>query len=460
MISILFAAATLTIQSVSQNPTTRTVAVDYTVSGEPAVVTLDAVTTNGAPMAATDLLNVAGDANRLVGVGMHRALWQPPAEAGFGPFDANAVQVSLKAWATNAPPDYMVIDLELPDRVRYYTSTNAIPGGVCDIRYKTDFLVMRRIPAAGVVWRMGSTTAVTPGSGGQYRAQEHTHYVKLTEDYYLAIYPTTFRQYYWMNNKSNGTNAFAPWNGDWDWPMGQLQYVVLRNWFHEPECAYMKDLQDKINDDKSYKSWPRDGHEIDAADTPKCSCKGPGTYTPTLRKARDRYGIEFDLPTDAQWEFACRAETGASLYSEKELRRNDYDAGVDELAWYRYNSTNEAYGCCLPHPVGLKKPNGYGLYDMYGNICEFCVDVYQEAPNTDAVVVDPIGNSAAPNYRGITCVIRGGTFDAYAKSCRSAMRLPLSREAANNSVYSADSKALTANFSNGFRLWAPCHAVK
>ena len=464
MISILLAAATLTINSVSQHPTTRTVAVDYTVAGEPAVVTLDAVTTNGAPMAATDLLNVAGDANRLVGVGTHRALWQPPAEAGFGPFDANAVQVSLKAWATNAPPDYMVIDLELPDRVRYYTSTNAIPGGIGDIRYKTDFLVMRRIPAAGVVWRMGSTTDVTPGQGAnpQYRNQEHTHYVKLTEDYYLAVYPTTYRQYYWMNNKTNGANAFETWKGDWDWPMGHLQYVVLRNWFHNSDCDYLKGLNDPVLDDAAHKSWPRDGREIDAANTPYCTCynKTGGKYTPILRKARDRYGIEFDLPTDAQWEFACRAETGKSIYSGRDLSRNDYDAGVAELAWYRYNSTNETYGCCLPHPVGLKKPNGYGLYDMYGNICEFCVDIYQDAPNTDTVVVDPIGKPAEANVRGRNCVIRGGSFDAYAKNCRSAMRLAFSCQAADNNAYSAETSAPAAKQSNGFRLWAPCHAVK
>ena len=465
MISIFLTAATLTIQSISQNPTTRTVAVDYTVSGEPVVVTLDAVTTNGAPMAATDLLNVAGDANRLVGVGTHRALWQPPAEAGFGPFDARAVQVSLKAWATNAPPDYMVIDLELPDRVRYYASTNAIPGGIGDIRYKTDFLVMRRIPAAGVVWRMGSTTAVRPGnwSTGNYRAEEHTHYVKLFEDYYLAVYPTTFRQFYWLNNKANGSNAFASWGGDWDWPMGRMQYVVLRSWFHnDANCPYLKGLSDKYADDTYHKFWPRDGHEIDAANTPKCTCKGGGTYTPTLRKARDRYGVMFDLPTDAQWEFACRAGgNGESLYNGHELGpTNQLDENLDEIAWYVFNSTNAEYGCCLPHPVGLKKPNAYGLYDMIGNISEYCLDIYVEAPNDADVHEDPNGKVPAMNIPN-SCVIRGSTFDGAGVFSRSPARQQIPITYQDNNVFSGDKKTGTAySNSNGFRLWAPCHAVK
>ena len=75
MISILLAAATIAVNTVSQNPVTRTVSVNYTLSGEPAVVTMQSVTTNGAAMADSDLFNVAGDANRLVGVGSHTLLW-------------------------------------------------------------------------------------------------------------------------------------------------------------------------------------------------------------------------------------------------------------------------------------------------------------------------------------------------------------------------------------------------
>ena len=150
MIGILLAAATIAVNSVSQNPVTRTVSVNYTVSGESAVVTLDAVTTNGTAMAAADLFNVAGDANRLVGVGSHTLLWQPPVAAGFGPFAANAVEISLQAWATNAPPDYMVIDLELPDRVRYVgTETDIQKCGCVVVVIGQDGQRLRRVQYHG-----------------------------------------------------------------------------------------------------------------------------------------------------------------------------------------------------------------------------------------------------------------------------------------------------------------------
>ena len=119
------AAPSISIDSVTQGAT-RAVTVGYTLSGEPAVVTLDAVSTNGAAMASSDLLVVSGGANRLMQTGSHTLVWQPPADAGFGPFDAGAVKVALKAWPTNSPPDYMVVDLVQKDRgARYYASAEA-----------------------------------------------------------------------------------------------------------------------------------------------------------------------------------------------------------------------------------------------------------------------------------------------------------------------------------------------
>jgi len=461
MMNLLLIAATLTVNSVSQNAASRIVTVNYTLANGPAVVTMGSVTTNGAAMAAESLYNVSGEANKFVTDGTYSLTWLPPAEAGFGPFDAANVEVSLKAWATNAPPDYMVIDLEQPSRIRYYQFAGEIPGGVTDDRYKTDYLVMRRIPAAGVEWRMGSTTSVRPGSWGSYRNEEHTHYVKLTEDYYLGVYPVTFRHFYWLNNQSAGTDAFASFGGDWSWPMGRQQFVVLRSWFHNSaDCSYLKGLADPYADDAYHKFWPRDGHEIDANNTPKCACKSGGKYTPTLRKARDRYGVMFDLPTDAQWEFACRAEEGASLYNGQELGPIDrLDDNLDEIAWYVFNSSNATYNCCLPHPVGLKKPNAYGLYDMIGNISEFCLDIYEHAPNDNVVHEDPKGKVPAVNIAN-SCVIRGGTFDGTASFSRSPARQQIPITYADNSVFTGDKKGSAAAHSNGFRLWAPCHAVR
>lgn len=75
----------------------------------------------------------------------------------------------------------------------------------------------------------------------------------------------------------------------------------------------------------------------------------------------DQAADGFRLPTEAEWEYACRAET-------KEIRYGD----LDKLAWYKDNSEK------TPHNVGLKEPNPWGLYDMLGNVWEWCSDIYDE----------------------------------------------------------------------------------
>lgn len=443
-VGALFAVPSISNIRVAQDAATRTVAITYDLAGEPAVVTLSGVATNGASMAEDMLSNVSGAANRLVAVGNDNVMrWQPPQTAGFGPFAANTVSVSLQAWATNAPPDWMVVDLCVTNRVRYYASFNAIPGGVADVRYKTSYLVMRRIPAAGVVWRMGSPSSEAESSG--FRSNEHTHYVTLDEDYYLGVYPVTYRQFYYLNGNANYSNVdpFAGVGGsDDDMPIAAVQYVVLRSWFH-------KNCDGTCSANNKY--WPRDGHSIDGISAAKCVNNGGGTYTPCLRTMRNKYGLEFDLPTDAQWEFACRG--GSSTY---ESRYGE----MDDIAWYLLNSTNETYNCCTPHPVGLKHPNGYGLCDMLGGIAELCLDFYAESDNSDVIATNPAGPDDVVNDSSANRVTRGGTFDSASKFCRAAMRRPIGCTWADNSVYSSDTKGAVAAKSNGFRLWLPAHAVK
>ena len=457
-LTALAANPSITNVRIAQDAATRTVSVTYDLAGAPAVVTLDGVATNHAAMADGDILNVSGAANRLVPVGTDNVLrWLPPPSAGFGPFAAGAVSVSLKAWATNAPPDWMVIDLSVTNRVRYYATSNAIPGGISDTRYKTSYLVMRRIPAAGVVWRMGSPS--TEAEASEYRDNEHTHYVTLDEDYYIGIHPVTFRQFYYLNGNNDcdqKTNyTFTAIGGtDDDWPVAGIQYVCLRSWMHDQRYG----CTDNCGVYNNY--WPRDGHAIDAAYTHKCLHTGGEneganlTYTPYLRRMRDKYGLEFDIPTDAQWEFACRG--GATEY---ESRYGD----IDDIAWYAFNSSNETYNCCVPHPVGLKMPNGYGLYDMLGGIAELCLDFYVVSTNSVETQVNPEGPSNVVNDRNASRVTRGGSFDAPAKCCRSAMRKSIGCTAADNFNFSAfgnDTASPLRKQANGFRLWLPAHAAK
>lgn len=114
----------------------------------------------------------------------------------------------------------------------------------------------------------------------------------------------------------------------------------------------------------------------------------------------------FQLPTEAQWEYACRAG-GSTKYSF-----GDDEAKLDEYAWYDVNSAGERN-----HVVGEKKPNGWGLYDMHGNVFEWCADWHGNFFYAASPPDDPTG-PATGSYR----VIRGGNSACHALSCRSASR--------------------------------------
>ncbi|WP_256872959.1 formylglycine-generating enzyme family protein, partial [Candidatus Entotheonella palauensis] len=111
-------------------------------------------------------------------------------------------------------------------------------------------------------------------------------------------------------------------------------------------------------------------------------------------------GLELSLPTEAQWEYACRAGTTAARY---------YD-NVDAIAWYGDNSDGET------HEVGQKRPNAWGLYDMLGNVYEWCRD--GDYNYTGDAAVDPAVSAEAGAYR----VIRGGSWLNPARLVRSAYR--------------------------------------
>jgi formylglycine-generating enzyme required for sulfatase activity len=107
------------------------------------------------------------------------------------------------------------------------------------------------------------------------------------------------------------------------------------------------------------------------------------------RKMSELTGRKYRLPTEAEWEYACRASTKTTFFWG-----NDFD---DSYCWYRENSGGTS------HPVGQKKPNAWGLYDMCGNIEEWCGDWYKESYKSKEYEIDPQGPS-----RGRLRVRRGG----------------------------------------------------
>ena len=114
-------------------------------------------------------------------------------------------------------------------------------------------------------------------------------------------------------------------------------------------------------------------------------------------------GYVYRLPTEAEWEYACRAGT-ATKYSF-----GDNDAQLANYAWYNLNSRKAS------HPVGQKRPNPWGLYDMHGNVGEWCNDWYGDYPS--GPITDPTGILS-----GTKRAYRGGCWSYFSVGCRSALR--------------------------------------
>ncbi|HPO17302.1 MAG TPA: formylglycine-generating enzyme family protein, partial [Candidatus Hydrogenedentes bacterium] len=124
-------------------------------------------------------------------------------------------------------------------------------------------------------------------------------------------------------------------------------------------------------------------------------------------------GLTFRLPSESEWEYACRAGTTTRLYWGDDP---GYTVGNDYCWWY-YDA--HGIGESYAHIVGLKLPNFFGLYDMSGNVWEWCEDDwhygYTGAPSD--------GTSWVDSPRGSNRVKRGGGWGSYGYNCRSALRL-------------------------------------
>ena len=375
-----------------QDAGSRTVNITYDLASD-AIVTLSAYTNGNVKLPDDALRCISGDVNRLVKAGEKKRIsWYPDSSWPRHEIDPGSVTFSVNVYDPSDPPDYMALDLThtTMTNVFWYQSAEAMPEPITNDVWKTDFLVMRRVPAKDVVWEMG---VVTNASGksiegvGYDDTNMRRHRVKFTQDYYISVFELTRRQ----SRVFGGTYSGDAYADTWTYPLNGNQNTL------RPRGS-------------TAGNWPHTGHTVGS--------------TSGLQKFRTRFDLQFDLPTEAQWEYACRAGTATAFCNGSTVgaANGNYASNLEDYGWYQDNSGGEM------HPVGTKKPNAWGIYDMHGNLIEYCLDAYTTSMGlsdeqflSETPVVDPFGA-----YSGVTDgthrICRGGRYNGASYICRSDER--------------------------------------
>jgi formylglycine-generating enzyme required for sulfatase activity len=253
---------------------------------------------------------------------------------------------------------YCVIDLSMGDNASSYPViylTEPPQGGFNIDEYKTTKLVLRRIEPGSFM--MGGET-----SSGYGSAQVN---VTLTKPFFIGLFEVTQKQYQLVMGGYCSNSEFS----------GDKRPV---------DGVFYNDIRGAANG----AAWPQSS-AVDSISF--------------LGKLRERTGLEFDLPTEAQWEYACRAGT-STLFSYGYSANGDY-------MWYESNSDSKT------HDVGTRQPNAWGLYDMHGNVWEWCLDWYEQMGKHDGGT-DPTGPSEG--QYGAYRIVRGGAWHNKENYCTSS----------------------------------------
>ena len=354
--------------------------ISYTVTGDIAATVNETGTLPALVVTATDRADCATYTATSVAVsgdtelteGRHSFIWDMSAD---GLTFKSTNVVFTVAISCAKIPTYLVIDLSSgAEAENYPVSYMYAPpsGGFNTDEYKTTKLVLRHI-APGTI---------------------PTRNVNLTKPYYIGIFEVTQKQY-------------------------ELVMGTRPSYFSNVSCYETRPVErvsyNMIRGSSSGAGWPGSS-AVDA--------------TSFMGKLRAKTGIdEFDLPTEAQWEYACRAGTTTDFNNGKNLTGNANDANLNEVGRYLYNGGQDDSQECTTSggtaKVGSYMPNAWGLYDMHGNVLEWCLDLCNE------------GGS----YR----VLRGGGWHRQAAACSSAFRPGQSPSSVNSNygfrIVSAKSNA-------------------
>ncbi len=360
--------------TMTQRANSRIVDIGYDLAGEEAIVTLS-IETNGVAIPDSAVTRLSGDVSTVVQTGTGKSIvWN--AGADWPEHSVTNAKARVTAWQTNSPPQYCAVDLTggkdagvYP--VSYYPSADALPYGITNVIYKNSFLVMSKMP------------------NGAFNMGDGTCWVILTNDFYAGVFEVTQGQ--WAQVMGDTLHAF---------------YTDVSSKSYRPmELVSYEDIRGSNLGEE----WPN-SNAVDV-----------NSFIWKLRDKTDLAG--FDLPTEAQWEYACRAGT-TSYYNDglggsPNMTSNDQMNVLGRYAWNggKIDGTGIPGSSCGPENgtaiVGTYLPNAWGLYDMHGNVYEWCLDW----TGTLSAGKDPSGAIS-----GSLRVRRGGCWSDLASNCVSAYR--------------------------------------